>query len=100
MKRTWRAKRPFQRPSEGLAHLPKTWLTCTHLLEMARPGIEPGTPRFSEGSENPWDRHLRSICRGFHGILVPSAVPVPIEVAFSSAPVGQVSDQPHIRSDW
>jgi hypothetical protein len=23
-------------------------------LEMARPGIEPGTPRFSEGGENPW----------------------------------------------
>jgi hypothetical protein len=22
--------------------------------EMARPGIEPGTPRFSEGRENPW----------------------------------------------
>jgi hypothetical protein len=24
------------------------------ILEMARPGIEPGTPRFSVGNENPW----------------------------------------------
>jgi len=28
---------------------------------MARPGIEPGTPRFSEDRENPW---LRADCRG------------------------------------
>ena len=26
-------------------------------FEMARPGLEPGTPRFSEGRQSPWDDH-------------------------------------------
>ena len=47
VKRTWRAKQPFQRAKKRpFGYSPK----AAHLqasLEMARPGLEPGTPRFS-----------------------------------------------------
>ena len=49
LKRTSRASPPLQRPSQGARDRPKTpkRAQLQHSLQMARPGLEPGTPRFS-----------------------------------------------------
>src|SRR5437588_2476351 len=53
VKRTWRAK-PLLAPARTASPTSPKPAHVQASLEMARPRIEPGTPRFSEGPENPW----------------------------------------------
>jgi hypothetical protein len=103
---------PFSAPQTALLSLPKP----THVqasLAMARPGIEAGTPRFSEGLENPWLsaelREPRAIrLQGLQGNAVPKGQ---LATNWKSAPDSQpfwalrdaserIHGETHLRRGW